>query len=75
MSMAPPRMYELVERVKERLAGVSEEVVVAGYGHYGDGNLHLNVSDGRRGLQQVGTGVPWGTVPCQMDQSASLHQH
>lgn len=53
MSMAPVRMYELVERVKDRLTGVSQEVVVAGYGHYGDGNLHLNVSDGRGGLQQV----------------------
>lgn len=53
MSMAPQRMFELVEQVKDRLTGVSKEVVVAGYGHYGDGNLHLNVSDGRRGLQQV----------------------
>lgn len=74
MSMAPPRMYELVERVKERLAGVSEEVVVAGYGHYGDGNLHLNVSDGRRGLQQVSL-VPWDAASCQMDHSATLHQY
>lgn len=53
MSMAPPRMYELVEQVKDRLEGISDEVVVAGYGHYGDGNLHLNVSDGRRGHQLV----------------------
>eukprot|EP00892_Ulva_mutabilis_P012695 jgi/Ulvmu1/9799/UM056_0039.1 len=52
MSMAPAQMYDLVEEVKSRLDGVSEEIVVAGYGHYGDGNLHLNVSDGRRGHQQ-----------------------
>lgn len=51
--MAPAKMYDLVDEVKGRLNGVSDKVVVAGYGHYGDGNLHLNVSDGRRGLQQV----------------------
>lgn len=35
-------MYALVEAMRERLAG--HDAVVAGYGHVGDGNLHLNVS-------------------------------
>eukprot|EP00695_Tsukubamonas_globosa_P002509 TRINITY_DN3656_c0_g1_i1.p2 TRINITY_DN3656_c0_g1~~TRINITY_DN3656_c0_g1_i1.p2 ORF type:complete len:124 (-),score=65.50 TRINITY_DN3656_c0_g1_i1:105-428(-) len=34
-------MYNLVEIMKERMKGVGE---VVGYGHLGDGNLHLNVS-------------------------------
>ena len=33
-------MYGLVEAVRER---VTDEVGVMGYGHIGDGNIHLNV--------------------------------
>ena len=34
-------MYEFVEDMRSRLAGRAQ---VVGYGHLGDGNLHLNVS-------------------------------
>jgi D-2-hydroxyglutarate dehydrogenase len=34
-------MYELVEDMRTRLP---EPALVVGYGHVGDGNLHLNVS-------------------------------
>jgi D-2-hydroxyglutarate dehydrogenase len=35
-------MYDLVEAARARVAGLPCRVV--GYGHLGDGNLHLNVS-------------------------------
>lgn len=41
--MPTPKMYELVEAVRQRVAHFPD-VVVVGYGHVGDGNLHLNVS-------------------------------
>jgi D-2-hydroxyglutarate dehydrogenase len=34
-------MYDMVELMRTRLTGTSAQVV--GYGHLGDGNLHLNV--------------------------------
>lgn len=40
--MPVPEMYSLVEEMRQRLTGLPVEVV--GYGHIGDGNLHLNVS-------------------------------
>jgi hypothetical protein len=46
-------MYALVEDVRARLAQVSEDIYVCGYGHFGDGNLHLNVADGRRSRDNV----------------------
>jgi D-2-hydroxyglutarate dehydrogenase len=36
-------MYELVEAVRQRVQHFPD-VMVVGYGHVGDGNLHLNVS-------------------------------
>jgi D-2-hydroxyglutarate dehydrogenase len=36
-------MYELVELVRQRTAHLPD-VRVVGYGHVGDGNLHLNIS-------------------------------
>lgn len=46
-SLPLPQMYALVEDVREMLGRVSSDIHVCGYGHFGDGNLHLNVSDGR----------------------------
>ena len=48
VSLPVPRMYELVEATRARLqdAGYGEDggVRPVGFGHLGDGNLHLNVS-------------------------------
>ena len=48
LSMPVQEMYSLVEEVRERLrAGLPDhlqDVQAVGYGHVGDGNLHLNVS-------------------------------
>jgi D-2-hydroxyglutarate dehydrogenase len=46
VSLPTTKMYELVERMRERFAErrMDEEVKVLGYGHLGDGNLHLNIS-------------------------------
>lgn len=43
VSMPVAEMYGLVEDMRGRLAGFAD-VRVVGYGHVGDGNLHLNVS-------------------------------
>ncbi|RKP25042.1 hypothetical protein SYNPS1DRAFT_29212 [Syncephalis pseudoplumigaleata] len=48
VSIPVPKLYTLVEDMRERLAAVGllgqqvEEVI--GYGHVGDGNLHLNIT-------------------------------
>jgi D-2-hydroxyglutarate dehydrogenase len=43
LSMPTQQMYELVEDVRQRVQHFPD-VMVVGYGHVGDGNLHLNVS-------------------------------
>ncbi len=42
LSLPVAEMYDLVEAARARVAGLPCRVV--GYGHLGDGNLHLNVS-------------------------------
>mmetsp|Transcript_16768 Transcript_16768/g.48601 ORF Transcript_16768/g.48601 Transcript_16768/m.48601 type:complete len:502 (+) Transcript_16768:20-1525(+) len=42
ISLPLPQLYDLVEDTRTRLDG--EEATVVGYGHIGDGNLHLNIS-------------------------------
>jgi FAD/FMN-containing dehydrogenase len=53
LSIAQDRMYEVVERVRERMHAVSEDVVTIGFGHFGDGNLHLLISDARENADDV----------------------
>jgi (R)-2-hydroxyglutarate---pyruvate transhydrogenase len=36
-------LYDLVEEARKHVKGVKEVIDVVGYGHIGDGNLHLNV--------------------------------
>lgn len=48
-------MYALVEAMRARVAGVPGARVV-GYGHVGDGNLHLNISAPRLGKRPAGGG-------------------
>ena len=43
LSLPTAQMYDVVESVRERMAGVDGAVVV-GYGHLGDANLHLNIA-------------------------------
>ena len=44
MSVPQTTMYDLVAEMRERVGGLA---YVVGYGHLGDGNLHLNlVADG-----------------------------
>ena len=42
LSIPVAEMYALVEETRQRMAHLPVEVV--GYGHLGDGNLHLNIS-------------------------------
>ncbi|KAL9464558.1 hypothetical protein AB3S75_002211 [Citrus x aurantiifolia] len=41
LSLPVEKMYDLVEKMRQRLG---ETAKVIGYGHLGDGNLHLNIS-------------------------------
>lgn len=43
LSLPLPKMYELVLHMRERLSDMQVTNVV-GYGHLGDGNLHLNIT-------------------------------
>ena len=45
LSLPVGKMYELVEETRARVQGLPCRVF--GYGHLGDGNLHLNVSTPR----------------------------
>lgn len=45
-------MYELVEEVRARLRGTG--ALAVGYGHVGDGNLHLNVSAAKPDARVLG---------------------
>lgn len=40
----PQRMYDPVLALRERLEGVPGVKAITGYGHFGDGNIHLNVA-------------------------------
>eukprot|EP00750_Incisomonas_marina_P030018 INCI7256.11.p2 GENE.INCI7256.11~~INCI7256.11.p2 ORF type:complete len:386 (-),score=57.82 INCI7256.11:3120-4277(-) len=48
MSLKLPKMYDLVEDTRRQVQTIgnddNSDVLVCGYGHLGDGNLHLNVN-------------------------------
>ena len=44
LSVSLENLYDLVEETRKRVQGVDGIVDVVGYGHIGDGNLHLNVA-------------------------------
>src|SRR5436305_11883065 len=43
LSVPLEHLYDLVEETRKQVDGVDGVVDVVGYGHIGDGNLHLNV--------------------------------
>lgn len=43
VSLPCEKLYALIEATKERLQPIYKDVKVIGYGHVGDGNVHLNV--------------------------------
>ena len=53
LSVPQARMYEAVEAVRGRLRAFGPDVVTIGFGHFGDGNLHLLVADGRPARDDV----------------------
>lgn len=58
VSLPTHRMYEAVEAVRRRLRGTG--AVTVGYGHVGDGNLHLNVSTPAPDERVLGARAPAG---------------
>ena len=61
LSTAPAEMYHLVEEMREHLGskglykpdGSAEVRAVVGFGHMGDGNLHLNIVGGKHFSNEV----------------------
>jgi FAD/FMN-containing dehydrogenase len=54
VSFPIPQFYDVVEHIRSVARGgkyniPEEEVSIVGYGHFGDGNVHLNVIDRTRG--------------------------
>lgn len=44
LTLPPAKMYDLVEAVRNRLNQAPSVKSIIGYGHFGDGNIHLNVA-------------------------------
>ena len=59
LSLPVGEMYELVEATRARVAGLPMPCRVLGYGHLGDGNLHLNVSTARYDSAVLARLEPW----------------
>jgi len=47
LSIPQQEMYTLVEDMRSKLMDTHPSAVVVGYGHLGDGNLHLNIYDSK----------------------------
>ncbi|KAI9215967.1 Aip2 protein, partial [Blastocladiella britannica] len=59
VSVPVPALYSLVEASRDRLKGVDGVKGVIGYGHVGDGNLHLNIAAHEYSKTVVGAIEPW----------------
>ena len=62
ISLPVHTMYQMVERMKKRLSdgGIKEdEIGVVGYGHLGDGNLHLNIHTPKYRKEVLQLIEPW----------------
>jgi FAD/FMN-containing dehydrogenase len=51
VSLPQHRYYELVEQLRWRVTSQLPDALVVGFGHLGDGNLHLNVQTSTGGEQ------------------------
>jgi len=45
ISLPVPLMYDLVQKMREIICKSNNNAIVVGYGHAGDGNVHLNIID------------------------------
>ena len=57
ISLPQSEMYGLVEEVRERCSGSA--LCTVGYGHLGDGNLHLNVISPSHSTELLGLIEPY----------------
>ena len=67
LSLPLEEMYHLVTATRARVARFGDTVLVAGYGHVGDGNLHLNIADSSRRPAPVRS-----FFPCLLARDLSL---
>ena len=59
LSIPLEALYDLVEDTRERVQGVEGIIDVVGFGHVGDGNLHLNVIVDKFTPELQGLLEPW----------------
>lgn len=57
ISLPVAQMYEFVEKTRDRLQGL--DALSMGYGHLGDGNLHLNIVTPRKSDEVLARIEPW----------------
>jgi len=59
ISLPLPKLYECVDATRKRLEGHGKVTRIVGYGHMGDGNLHLNVTAAKYDSEIMSLLEPW----------------
>lgn len=73
ISLPVKTMYRMVERMKTRLEGKVSGVV--GYGHLGDGNLHLNIYTHEYSSAVLGLIEPWLFEQTSLERGSVSAEH
>ena len=73
-SLPIDKMYEIVEVTRSRVASFPDAVVV-GYGHVGDGNIHLNISYPRRDKELLDALEPFVYEFVQKNEGSISAEH
>jgi len=59
ISIPLPKLYDVVEDTRKRLEGSGSVTRVVGFGHIGDGNLHLNITGPKYDEKVMSDLEPW----------------
>jgi D-lactate dehydrogenase (cytochrome) len=59
VTIPPSNLYGIVQDMRARLSGMPEASSVIGYGHVGDGNIHLNIATGKATPKLMGLIEPY----------------
>lgn len=59
ISLPLPKLYDVVEDTRRRFEGNSAVTRVVGFGHMGDGNLHLNITGPKYEKEVMSSLEPW----------------
>lgn len=59
ISLPLPKLYDVVEDTRKRFEGNDAVTRVVGFGHMGDGNLHLNITGPKYDKEVMDSLEPW----------------